>query len=403
VMYGIITYMPAGATDLSKLPAPAPAVSCTMLLTVVFFSTQLIIAICRSFGEFTGIEFPKIVGMMNGAATTVEFAPMLSILFLAARMRALQHDGQPQVWAQSCMYSATIAMCFTTLLACAVPLVMGGSVSQNPVTKEATFEVPSPCLGYLLVAVRFVCMLGFYAGAVGVAVSIFTFESPEGAKHTLPVSPTVQCVVNLTCQFFFVYLMTTVMCTITEVTGGRIPMEQTRFFAAIDSAKSTLAFAPMLSILFVTTRMYALLITDHKGAPQAWVQDGMFMATWSLLISFVMCLVSGLVMDKVKTDEDGNVVNKFDNRFVGIGVTCIRYLSMLLLYGGMIMVIVGLFVMTPENANGRGSVPFVSDAINSTPVGNAPPNAAQVLGAVGRAGKELTGTASKGLESLDSK
>jgi len=150
-------------------------------------------------------------------------------------------------------------------------------------------------------------------------------------------------------------------------------MEQYRVFAAINSAKTTLAFAPMLSILFVTTRMYALLITDKKGAPQAWVQDAMFMSTWSLLISFVMCLVTGLLMDKVETDEDGNVVNKFSNQYVGITVTAIRYFTMVLLYGGMTMVIVGLFKMTPENANGRGSVPLVSDTLNKTPIGNPPP------------------------------
>merc|ERR1719263_2634577 len=129
-------------------------------------------------------------------------------------------------------------------------------------------------LGYLLVAVRFICMLGFYGGSVGVAYSIFTFEAPAGPEATLPVSPTVQCVVNLTCQFFFVYFMMTVMLTVSEVSGGYFPMETYRFFAAIEASKSTLAFAPMLSILFVTTRMYALLITDKKGAPQAWVQDG---------------------------------------------------------------------------------------------------------------------------------
>merc|ERR1719449_480629 len=100
------------------------------------------------------------------------------------------------------------------------------------------------------------------------------------------------------------------MQTVSEVTGGTVPLEKYKIFSAIESAKSTLAFAPMLSILFVTTRMYALLLTDKKGAPQAWVQDGMYMATWSLLISFVSCLATGLVMDEVQIDEDGNVVNK---------------------------------------------------------------------------------------------
>jgi len=270
------------------------------------------------------------------------------------------------------MFAATYAMCATTILAIVVPVVMGGSQSTNPSTGETTFEVGNPCLGYFLVAIRFLCMLSFYGGAVGVAYSVFVFKAPEG-RTTLPVSPTVQCVVNLTCQFFFVYFMVTIMGTVSEVSGGKIALDQYKFYSALEAAKATLAFAPMLSILFVTTRMYALLLTDKKGAPQAWVQDGMFMATWSLLISFVMCLITGLLMDEVKTDEDGNVINEFENKSVGVGLTIIRYISMLLLYGGILLVVVGLFVMTPETANGRGSVPLVSDAVNSTPVGGPPP------------------------------
>merc|ERR1719146_570987 len=176
-------------------------------------------------------------------------------------------------------------------------------------------------------------MVSFYGGAVGVACSIFTFEAPGGATDTLPVSPTVQCVVNLTCQFFFVYFMMTAMLTVSELSGGKYPIASYKIFAAIEAAKTTLQFAPMLSILFVTTRMYALLITDKKGAPPAWVQDGMYMATWSLLISFVACLATGLIVDKVETDDDGNVVNKFSNKYVHIAMLVVRYSAMLLLCG----------------------------------------------------------------------
>merc|ERR1719498_1523949 len=90
------------------------------------------------------------------------------------------------------------------------------------------------------------------------------------------------------------------------------------------------------------------------------------------MISFLMCLATGAVMEKVDTDEDGNVVNKFSNRYLGILMTGIRYLTMTLLYGGMIMVLVGFFLMTPETANGRGSIPLVTDAVNATPIGHAP-------------------------------
>merc|ERR1719460_2037169 len=159
----------------------------------------------------------------------------------------------------------------------------------------------------------------------------------------------------------------TLMLTVSELT--HVNAQEYKVFAAVESSKATLAFAPMLSILFVTTRMYALLITDKKGAPQRWVQDGMYMATWSLLISFLTCLLTGFVMN-VETDDDGNVVNKFDNKYAGIAMTVIRYFAMLLLYGGIVTVVVGLFIMTPETANGRGAVPLVSDAVRSTPVGN---------------------------------
>merc|ERR1712195_264520 len=82
VIVGICIYLPPGATDLNKLPPPAPAVMCTMILAVTFFATQLVIAVCRSYSELMGVEFPKTVGIMNAAASTVDFAPMLAIVFL---------------------------------------------------------------------------------------------------------------------------------------------------------------------------------------------------------------------------------------------------------------------------------------------------------------------------------
>jgi len=374
VIVGTCIYMPPGVTDRTKIPSPSAAVTCTMILAIMFFATQLIIAICRSYTEFTGVEFPKILGMMLGAECAVEFAPQLSILFLAARMRALQHDGQPESWVQTCMYSCTAALCLTAVLAVVVPLMMNGTTKTNPHTKETTFEVPHPTAGLCMIALRFMCLAYLYGGACGVAYSIFAYESPKGPEHTRPVSPTVRCIINLSCQFFFVYLLQTIMLTISEMSGGQVALHKYRLFGALEAAKASLAMAPMLCILFVTTRMYALLITDRKGSPQAWVQDGMYMATWSLFISFMTCLATGLVNDKVETDEDGNVVKMSctKNRYVSLSLIVVRYLAMALLYGGIVMVVTGLFLMTPETANGRGSV------INMQP----PPNAHDVVGAV---------------------
>merc|ERR1719446_1140859 len=122
-------------------------------------------------------------------------------------------------------------MIVTTVLAITVPVALGGSQNIDERTKEVTFEVPNhPTLGYVIVVLRFVCMMGFYGGVIGVIYSIFTFEAPDGPDATLPVSPTVQCVVFLTVQFFFVYFVMTAMLTVSEVTGGAYPMETYTLF-----------------------------------------------------------------------------------------------------------------------------------------------------------------------------
>merc|ERR1719478_1159999 len=137
----------------------------------------------------------------------------------------------------------------------------------------------------------------------------------------------------------------------------------------MENAKGTVQFCPMLAILFVGARMRALHLTDNRGAPQGWVQDGMYMSTWAIAISFMSCLFTGLIMDEVKTDEDGNVINKFSSPAAGFAMVAVRYLSMFLLYGGILTVIYGLFVMTPETANGRGSLP----GVGQTPLADSPP------------------------------
>jgi len=292
---------------------------------------------------------------------------MLAILFLSAEMRALQHYGETQAWAQGCMYAATFSMCMTTLLAVAVPLIMGDTVTvrTNPKSQQSTFVLADPKIGYVFMLLRFICVLVCYGGALGVMISIFNYEAPAGPYATWPVSPTNQCVVSLACQFFLVYFMMTLMLTISELSVGRYPLESYRFFAAIEAARATVSFAPMLSILFVTTRMYALHITDKMGSPQVWAQDGMYMATWSIMISFNMCLITGLAKGDVDTDEDGNVVNKFSNWYLGMAVTIVRYATMALLYGAMALIITGLFTLTPETANGRGSLHMLSAPISN--------------------------------------
>merc|ERR1719456_1750344 len=368
IIYGTYTYVPpAGSWPGDTIPPVSPAVGCTMILASFYFLVYAGIQFGKTFQSFSGVDSSKLTNALQGAICTLFFAPMMAVLFIGARMRALQMDpvnGAPQKWAQNCFYMVAGAIQLQVILAIAVPLVLGGSIKKGDKGEgDVAYEVNNKMLGTVLTVMRYIIMFSIYLGIAAVIWSVFVIEHPQGPQYTPPISVTMQCVINLTVQFFIIYLLLWVSITIKEVTGW----EWHLLVNTMENAKGTIAFCPMLSILFVGTRMFALQLTNQKGAPQGWCQDGMYMATWSVLIQFTMVLaipVCTLIMEGKATqpelDEDGNVKWKPEGKIALICVQIIRWLGFVLLYGGAITVMVGALTMTKETANGRGSVPLVS-------------------------------------------
>jgi len=365
VVYGIITFVPPAGTwpEGKKFPV-APAIQCTMILACQFFIVYGGIQVARSWTQFVGIApnfTSKAENALMTATASMNFAPMLAVLFIGARMRALNMDpvnGNPQKWAQNCFFMCTYALLAQTCFSVAVPLVLQGEAKVGKCEGDMEYTVENKLFGTVLAIGRYVMMICLYIGAGCVIYSIFTIEHPKGPQYTIPISPTIQCVINLTFQFFFVYIWIWAAITIKEFTG----YEWVLLTQTMENCKGVVMFCPMLAILFVGTRMYALQITDSKGSPQGWCQDGMYMATWSLLIQFVMVLVTPCATgEPAQVDEDGNIKWEPDNKILFYCVVTIRALGFILLYGGIITVITGLYTMTPETANGRGAVPLVGD------------------------------------------
>merc|ERR1719463_233485 len=326
VIYAAFDYMPANG----QWRPMAPAVGATVTMTIMFFVVYCGVAVLRTFAQLTGAKNPKIETALLAATAAMNFAPMLSILFLAARMRALQMDpvnGSPQSWAQACFYMCAYAVMFQTIFSVAIPIVMGGTVKKGSTEGDMVYEVSNKPIGMCLTACRYIIMLSIYIGFTAVVVSIFTLEHPDGAQYTPPISPTVQCVLNLTFQFFFIYLMVWACISLRE-----------------------------------WTRMRALQMTNNKGAPQGWAQDGMYLATWSIFVQFFMVVIAGVATgEKVKTDADGNATWHPTNIYLWYAVQVVRWFAVLALWGGAITVIIPVFTITPETANGRGAIPLVTD------------------------------------------
>merc|ERR1719465_290852 len=377
VVYGIINFEPPkGTWPGDVIPPVSPAVQCVMILSCQYFAVYGAIQVCKSIEDWLSFSNPFLNLLQESCQTatlSMNFAPMLAILFIGARMRALQMDpvnGAPQKWAQNCFFMCTYAVLAQTCLCIAIPVVIGGKAKPGKVEGDMEYDTKGFLPGIVMTVIRFCITICIYVGFTCVIYSILTIQHPQGPQYTPPISVTMQCVINLTIQFFTVYLGLWIAQTVKDFFGYPLP----RLTQLMQDAQATVAFCPMLAILFVGTRMRALMITDNRGSPQGWVQDGMYMATWSLLIQFVMVLVTPCATGvPAQVDEDGNIKWEPDNKILFYCVVTIRALGFILLYGGTITVMTGLYTMTPETANGRGAVPLVGD-------GKVPGVGAQVPG-----------------------
>merc|ERR1719395_100902 len=135
IIYGTYTYEPPkGTWPGNKIPPVSPAVDCTMILTSMYFIVYAGIQAGKTLQSFSGIDSSKLTGALQGAICTMFFAPMMAVLFIGARMRAMQMDPitvPVQKWAQNCFYMCTYAVMMQCILAVAVPLVVGGTVKKG--------------------------------------------------------------------------------------------------------------------------------------------------------------------------------------------------------------------------------------------------------------------------------
>jgi len=284
---------------------------------------------------------------------------MLCILFVGARMRALQIDpkhGNPQKWAQNCFYLCTYSVMVQTILVILMPFVTRCECKQGASEGDVTFVMQNPTLGICMTVIRYVCLVALYAGFTAVMVSVFLIEHPTDPSLTPPISPAMQCVMNLTCQYFTVYLALFICITIKQFSPGLKIMDF--LIGVFEAGQKTVMFAPMLSMLFIGARMRALQLTKATdgtipptAGPQPWAQDAMFLSTWSVLIQLIMTMLVPIATGtgKPEMDEDGNVVTpKGANKIVGAIFDVIKYLCLISMYGGACVVIYAVYNMTPE-------------------------------------------------------
>merc|ERR1719262_2188031 len=248
-----------------------------------------------------------------------------------------------------------------------MPFLVDCECKQGASEGDVVFEMENQIIAIIIAAIRWVCLLALYGGFSAVIYSVFVIEHPTDVSLTPPISPAMSCVMNLTVQYFTIYLLLWICITAQQFLGDAPIWDQA--IAIFDAGRATVMFAPMLSMLFIGTRMRALQLTKASdgtipvtAGPQPWAQDCMFMCTWAVLIQVLMVMVMGC-MYEVSMDEDGNMkAPENASKIVGWLVTFLRYACMIAMYGGVGVLIYAVFDMTPETLPPYGNenlVPMV--------------------------------------------
>merc|ERR1719183_1748084 len=133
---------------------------------------------------------------------------------------------------------------------------------------------------------------------------------PHFTEETMPkVSPTLQCVMGLTMQYFIIYTCLAIVRTVNEFDAFAFIGVQ----KILETACTTVTYAPMLSVLFLGARMCAIQLTQGETEkyklPQPWVQMAMFACSFAVLAQVILVLIIPVFTNegKVATDAEGNL------------------------------------------------------------------------------------------------
>jgi len=291
------------------------------------------------------------------AKDAMNLAPMLCILFYAARMRALQifpEEVHQQSWAKTSQYFCSIALVIKAIATVVIPLSDSGAIrDKGSSAGEAMYNLSSPSLKLVSCILRGCLALCVYTGSFAVVVSISTLHSPHGVAHTPPLSDTLVCLLVLQNIYFVVYLSVFIIHSVRDFLPSKKIVH--RLAGIFEAGRHDVMFAPMLCLLMLATRMRALQLTRtvdgtipaHAG-PQAYVKEAMHMATWAILVPLVMTYLSALFMGTgVNFPEEQPPAPKGMQSALLI-FDMVKYLSLALLYGCVIAIMNGAFTMTPE-------------------------------------------------------
>jgi hypothetical protein len=181
----ICVYVISIHKDPTQQEAALPtAVLCVFILAGLFFVMHGVHSLAFFLKDVVGWDHRKFQETTIAACVSVRFCPMACILFIAARLRALQitdRGGSPQTWAQTAMYVIAFAVVIQAFCCLALPLFTGMS-TECDADGNAVYDFKPLFGAYLVTGVKYFALLGILTGIVAVCISIYCI-TPQTATY----------------------------------------------------------------------------------------------------------------------------------------------------------------------------------------------------------------------------
>jgi len=356
IIYGVVDMKQP--ETLRQMNGPVPISSgtfCSICLVILYFVVYAALHVARTLDiwhlgrgyspEVLQDPFRYVIEVLKIAATTMSFAPMLAVVMIAVQLTVDTAQEKLPGPVETSMYLCSFVLLVQVALAIVTPFITAAELKVVPGRIDVVDFVTERTKLFLLMSIiRWVCMAALYIG-IGVICTYLWRQHDEPSWAVL--------VTHLSTYFFLVYLVLWGAITVRQLNGGGM----TSGIRTLTNAKDTVALCPMLAILFLESWVSARCMTDtngQHGQPQGFAQDYMFVASYAMLVQIILCLISGLIWTLPKDSKVMRVCPSIVRSGVS-AVSFLFYLSMVVVYTSILLVLISLFTLSPESATGVGA------------------------------------------------
>eukprot|EP00451_Oxyrrhis_marina_P004121 CAMPEP_0204255026 /NCGR_PEP_ID=MMETSP0468-20130131/2942_1 /ASSEMBLY_ACC=CAM_ASM_000383 /TAXON_ID=2969 /ORGANISM="Oxyrrhis marina" /LENGTH=645 /DNA_ID=CAMNT_0051228853 /DNA_START=138 /DNA_END=2075 /DNA_ORIENTATION=+ len=342
----------------NKEPAVSPALDGLLVLSCQYFTVLAGLEVVRAVMQFTSagqsVTVQNVEASLVSTAVHAQIAPVLGVLFLAARMRKVETktDDIPEEVMTACFYVAAYTLLVMLVVVFVLPVAFGGQCRTVDGEADTVLEGGKPAIATAFVVCRLVAM-----SIIAVAMTVIIWGIYAYERAGKEATPAMFSVVTIGLTYFVIFAALFLALGVKQLTMGPNPQSSSALrttCVAFDAARMSAMFGLMLAVLILGVHMRAKSITYNKGHPQTYAQQAMFIVTFTVLAQCIMAFILPFVAGG-PTIVDGEIdPAAVRNKTVGIVMNTLKYLCLFLLYACAIALIVSLFTMDCENtAEGR--------------------------------------------------